>query len=136
MSPHGRILLFWCTRVFRMNISAACIRAIKVFLPIMNMQWQTGTSYTCWRTLLLCQKKKTLLPPHQGLLFMLVEKLPHAVSGNTRDDRGMPQKIFKKKKKRRREEKRQSTAAVNIGRVIFVFFSVVENKFGAVLESP
>ena len=100
--------------------------AIKVFSPIMNMQRQTGTSSTCWRTLLLCQKKKkkkkTLLPPHQGLLFMLVEKLPHAVSGNTRDDRGMPQKIFKKKKRRRREEKRQSTAAVNTGRVIFFFF--------------
>lgn len=36
---------------------------------------------------------KTLLPPHQGLLFILLESLPHAVSGDTRDDRGCSKDI-------------------------------------------
>lgn len=55
---------------------------------------------------------KTLLPPHQGLLFMLLESLPHAVSRNTRDDRGCLKRYSEKKKK-------QSTVAVSTGRVIF-----------------
>lgn len=44
------------------------------------------------------EKRKNLLPPHQGLLFMLLENLPHAVSGNTRDDRGCLKRYSKKKK--------------------------------------
>lgn len=54
---------------------------------------------------------KALLPPHQGLLFMLLESLPHAVSGNTRDGRGCLKRYSKK-------EQKQSTVAVSTGRVI------------------
>lgn len=67
---------------------------------------------------------KAILPPHQGLLFMLLESLPHAVSGNTRDDRGCLKRYSKK-------EQKQSTAAVSIGRVVFL---QGRNTFHSVLE--
>lgn len=52
---------------------------------------------------------KTLLRLCQGLLFLLLEKLPHAVTGNTRDDRGCL--------KRDSEKEKENAVAVSAGRV-------------------
>ena len=100
--------------------------AIKVFSPIMNMQRQTGTSSTCWRTLLLCQKKNKKKKTSCLLtkaFYSCWWKSSHMLSVETQGMTvGCLKRYSKKKKRRRREEKRQSTAAVNTGRVIFFFF--------------
>lgn len=51
----------------------------------------------------------TLLHLCQGLLLLLLEKLPHAVTGNTRDDHGCL--------KRYSEKERENAVAVSAGRV-------------------
>ena len=118
--------------------------AIKVFSPIMNMQRQTGTSSTCWRTLLLCQKKKKKKKPSCLLtkaFYSCWWKSSHMLSVETQGMTVGCLKRYSKKKEEEEEKRKGSLLLLSIqAEWFFIFFSfhfcVEENKFGAALESP